>query len=294
MAVTPNYSWPVPVDTDYVKDGAEAIKDLGDAVDGSLAYMPQNNQVGTTYTFTLSDVTKLVTASNAAASTYTIPPQASVVWVANTILKVTNLGAGVVTFAAGAGVTVTNTAQTLAQYATANLIRTASNAWTVVPASGGASGLTLINTTTVTAQSTVSFNNVFSATYDNYLILATYTVGADTDMNFRLRVGGADASAANYITIINDNNGANSAARLTGQTSTRIGPARNGVVMRSRADIFSPSLAVSTTLMARTVSVPVDNQIGGSQDAATAYDGFTLYPGSSTITGTIRIYGYKS
>ena len=154
--------------------------------------------------------------------------------------------------------------------------------------------LALINTTTVTAQSTVSFNNVFSATYDNYLILATYTVGADTDMNFRLRVGGADASAANYITIINDNNGANSAARLTGQTSTRIGPARNGVVMRSRADIFSPSLAVSTTLMARTVSVPVDNQIGGSQDAATAYDGFTLYPGSSTITGTIRIYGYKS
>jgi len=155
-------------------------------------------------------------------------------------------------------------------------------------------GLTLINTTTVTAQSTVSFNNVFSATYENYLILATYTVGADTDLNFRLRVAGVDASAANYTTIILDNTGSITAARLTSQTNTRLGPARNGVVMRSRADIFSPSLAVSTTLMARTVSVPVDNQIGGSQDAATAYDGFTLYPGSSTITGTIRIYGYKS
>ena len=137
MAVTPNYSWPVPVNTDYVKDGAEAIKDLGDAVDGSLAYMPQNNQVGTTYTFTLADITKLVTAENAAASTYTIPPQASVVWVANTIIKVTNLGAGVVTFAAGGGVTVTNTASTLAQYQSASLIRTASNTWVVVPFFGG-------------------------------------------------------------------------------------------------------------------------------------------------------------
>jgi len=36
MAVTPNYSWPVPVDTDYVKDGAEAIKDLGDAIDATV------------------------------------------------------------------------------------------------------------------------------------------------------------------------------------------------------------------------------------------------------------------
>jgi len=36
MAVTPNYSWPVPVNTDYVKDGAEAIKDLGDAIDSTV------------------------------------------------------------------------------------------------------------------------------------------------------------------------------------------------------------------------------------------------------------------
>jgi len=40
MAVTPNYSWPVPVDTDYVKDGAEAIKDLGDAIDATVFGLP--------------------------------------------------------------------------------------------------------------------------------------------------------------------------------------------------------------------------------------------------------------
>jgi hypothetical protein len=36
MAVTPNYSWPVPVATDLVKDGYQAIADLGDAIDATV------------------------------------------------------------------------------------------------------------------------------------------------------------------------------------------------------------------------------------------------------------------
>lgn len=98
-----------------------------------------NAQTGTTYTFVLADVGKTVTASNASPQTYTIPPQASVTWLADTTLNVINLGAGVVTFAGGAGVTVTNTAQTLTQYQSVRLVRTASDAWTVTPDSGGGS-----------------------------------------------------------------------------------------------------------------------------------------------------------
>jgi len=99
-----------------------------------------NAQTGATYTFVLADVGKTVTASNANPQTYTIPPQASVVWLAGTTLNVINLGAGVVTFAAGVGVTVTNAVQTLTQYQSARLVRTASDAWTVTPDSGGAGG----------------------------------------------------------------------------------------------------------------------------------------------------------
>ena len=33
MPTTANYSWPTPADTDLVKDGAEAIRDLGNAID---------------------------------------------------------------------------------------------------------------------------------------------------------------------------------------------------------------------------------------------------------------------
>ncbi len=40
MAVTPNYGWPVPVATDYVKDGYAAIADLGDAIDSTVFGLP--------------------------------------------------------------------------------------------------------------------------------------------------------------------------------------------------------------------------------------------------------------
>lgn len=36
MPATPNYAWPTPADTDYVKDGAAAIRALGDAIDVEL------------------------------------------------------------------------------------------------------------------------------------------------------------------------------------------------------------------------------------------------------------------
>lgn len=37
MATTPNFGWTTPNDTDYVKDGASAIRTLGNAIDASMA-----------------------------------------------------------------------------------------------------------------------------------------------------------------------------------------------------------------------------------------------------------------
>ena len=36
MALSPNYSWPEPDDSSYVKFGADAMRDLGDAIDATL------------------------------------------------------------------------------------------------------------------------------------------------------------------------------------------------------------------------------------------------------------------
>jgi hypothetical protein len=37
---TPNYGWPVPTSTDFVKDGAQAIEALGDAIDATVFGLP--------------------------------------------------------------------------------------------------------------------------------------------------------------------------------------------------------------------------------------------------------------
>lgn len=36
MATSPNYAFPEPDDSDFVKDGASAMRDLGDAIDTAL------------------------------------------------------------------------------------------------------------------------------------------------------------------------------------------------------------------------------------------------------------------
>jgi len=128
------------VRTDFIAGEVLAAQDLDDTFASKINYaLPVNPQTGSgasAYTFVLADALRLTTASNASAGTYTIPPQSSVVWLANTVIRIVNYGAGVVTIAGGAGVTVTNATKTLAQFESAALIRTASNAWTLVPFSG--------------------------------------------------------------------------------------------------------------------------------------------------------------
>jgi len=97
-----------------------------------------NAQTGTTYTFVLADDCKLVTASNASAITVTIPPVSSVAYSTGTQLNILQKGAGQVTFAAGAGVTIRSTGASAtapklrAQYSSATAIYEGSDVWYVI------------------------------------------------------------------------------------------------------------------------------------------------------------------
>jgi hypothetical protein len=71
MAVTPNYSWPVPVATDYVKDGWEAISDLGNAIDTTVAGLGSGGLSKITTT-TLSNSASCIFTSLAAGGRYRI------------------------------------------------------------------------------------------------------------------------------------------------------------------------------------------------------------------------------
>ena len=150
MAVTSGGT-PYVESSDLVANYPSTSLSLANKVDTKLDNaLTANTQSGTTYTFVLADARQLVTATNAGAKTFTIPPQSSVTWLANSTIRVVNYGAGALTIAGGVGVTVTNAAKTLAQYESAALIRTGSDAWTLVPFSGGAANADFSNTATGT------------------------------------------------------------------------------------------------------------------------------------------------
>jgi hypothetical protein len=94
-----------------------------------------NAQTGTTYTIAVGDSGKLITASNAAAITITVPPA---VFSQGEQINLQQIGAGQVTFAAGVGVTITSTGATSAapklraQFSACTVICTAANTFTIV------------------------------------------------------------------------------------------------------------------------------------------------------------------
>ena len=164
MATTTNFGWETPDDTDLVKDGAAAIRTLGQAIDTSMmdleggttgqvlskasgadmdfTWIEQddttisfNAQTGTTYTLVVGDLGKIVTLSNASGITLTVPPS---VFSTGNIINIQQIGVGQVTLAQGAGVTITSTGATStapklrARYSAASIICTASNTFTVI------------------------------------------------------------------------------------------------------------------------------------------------------------------
>ena len=92
-------------------------------------------ETGTTYTLLAGNLNQLVTLNNASPITLTVPPS---VFSAGDVINIAQIGAGKVTLAEGAGVTITSTGATAdapelrAQYSAASIICTASDTFLVV------------------------------------------------------------------------------------------------------------------------------------------------------------------
>ena len=203
MAITPNYSWPLPDDTDLVKDGAEAIRDLGNAIDTT----------------------------------------------------VDGLGGG---------------------------------------------GLIHINTTAFGAVSSISLDNVFSATYDNYkILLNNVTTSGNAAFNLRLRASGTDTST-NYNRqrlVVEGTNVAGS--RTTSNTSMdAVARSQIGIPVVNEIFMMGPFIANQTYLTMRdsegsygtSISMFIANY---NQTENTSFDGFTITLSTGNMSGSISVYGYR-
>ena len=163
-----------------------------------------------------------------------------------------------------------------------------------------ASGLTLISTTTVSSGTSVNINNVFSATYDNYLIVAYLSATQDL-ANFQLRAGGTTTTSGYYYAGNQTNSNASGPTGFWGQNLSDIDLREIGTdVGIITIQVNNPYNSVTTTMSATHIMTNLTrihtSILGGGVNNSTSYDGFTisLDAGGFSSAGKIRVYGYAN
>jgi len=97
----------------------------------NAATLEINAQTGTTYTLVLADAGKLVTLDNASPISLEVPLNSSVAFPTGTQVNLAQIGAGRVTVAGAAGVTVNSALglKTRTQYSVLTCIKTDTDSW---------------------------------------------------------------------------------------------------------------------------------------------------------------------
>jgi hypothetical protein len=167
----------------------------------------------------------------------------------------------------------------------------------------GASGLTLINRTSfsnVTDTST-SFDGVFSATYETYMIVVE-NIGATStdDMQIQLRYAGPTTQITNYFAMSYGAAYNTSALTFKGQAATaqmtlwdNIGGAgylSQGTITITNVGDGSRRPEISGYAVNGDGHYGPSN-FGGTCDDSRVYTGFLLKSSSTNITGTVAVYG---
>ena len=156
---------------------------------------------------------------------------------------------------------------------------------------------------TSTSVAGLNFNNVFSSTYDNYRIMIDFfrPVTAARFVALQLRVGGADTAANYYYAqtgIYTDGTSANNLGTNVGFVDTGVFNSLNTFSLSSATiDIFAPKKTERTFF---NINSSLINTVFGTRngmaahDAATSFDGFSLYTnGGNMTTLRCKIYGYR-
>jgi len=162
----------------------------------------------------------------------------------------------------------------------------------------GASGLTLISTTTIgTTVSSVTVSNAFSSTYDSYKILVSGGSSSAFSvlmLKFGSTVTGYYAGylATTYSTAAQVGLSDNNAAQFTYPGGCNA----NGLTMT--CDVINPNLAKNTTIFGGYGALDTASSsrlYAGFLNDTTQYTAFTISPNSGTLTGgTIKVYGYAN
>jgi hypothetical protein len=162
-------------------------------------------------------------------------------------------------------------------------------------------GLNLINTTSFSAQTTISINNVFNADYFAYkIIVYKDTVSTTNSLSFRLRASGVDLSSNTYNLVYNAVKSDNVVQTGFGtSTSVSIGGDAIATGMALTFDLTNPFRTVGKknvhTYHSWSLASGLNSGLVNAWyiDNTTSYDGLSLIASTGTITGNVSVYGYN-
>jgi hypothetical protein len=123
-----------PLSEAFVDGDVLSASDVNSTNEGvnDLAFGQFNAQTGTSYTLVLTDVAKVISLTNAAAITLTVPENSSVAFPVGTQVLLYQGGAGQVTISPAGSVTIRSQGSKdslYGQYAVAGLLKVATDEW---------------------------------------------------------------------------------------------------------------------------------------------------------------------
>jgi hypothetical protein len=147
-----------------------------------------------------------------------------------------------------------------------------------------------------TACSVLSLNGVFSADYDNYMIVMRYVgLVGNLNMYLRLRSGGSDNATASSYTAQNlaADDTTVAASRFTADYTRFAGAyttQRDGMVTNLYGPFLAQPTAGRNTKVFGYLGAYLDD-VAFTHNQSTSYDGFTLLVSGNSFTGLISVYG---
>jgi hypothetical protein len=160
------------------------------------------------------------------------------------------------------------------------------------------SGLVYVTNTTLSAASTISINNCFSSTYDNYkIVLTDISPSIQNDVRLNFSTGGTINSTSNYWMSNTFISGTTiSVNEESSQTSFRSVFTSGGSNSFAWLDIVNPFATANTTVWLQSIGYAsgiINRSFVGFFNTTTSFDGFKLTVPSGTVSAKVNVFGYR-